>query len=164
VEAAFARRITDVAEAKHLLPDGQMGNRRGRSTDLAVRMVIEAATEARRSGGVASLLQLNIKGAFDAVHHQWMECILRKAGYPEWCQQWVRSYLADRTAYFVFDSQRSRDFDIKAGVPQGSPLSPVLFLLYIATLYEDLQAAHQQLIIVGFADDTNLLASCQPPD
>jgi hypothetical protein len=69
VEAAFARRITDVAEAKHLLPDGQMGNRRGRLTDLAIRMVIKAAIEARKSGGIASLLQLNIKGAFDAVHY-----------------------------------------------------------------------------------------------
>jgi hypothetical protein len=70
VEAAFARRITDVAEAKHLLPDGQMGNRRGRLTDLAIRMIIEAATEARKNGGIASLLQLDIKGAFDAVYHQ----------------------------------------------------------------------------------------------
>jgi hypothetical protein len=69
VKAAFARRITDVAEAKHLLPDGQMGNRRGRSTDLAVRMIIEAATEARKNGGIALLLQLNIKKAFNAVHH-----------------------------------------------------------------------------------------------
>jgi hypothetical protein len=56
VEAAFARRITDVAKAKHLLSNGQMGNRRGRSTDLAIRMVIKAATEARKSGGIASLL------------------------------------------------------------------------------------------------------------
>jgi hypothetical protein len=70
----------------------------------------------------------------------------------------VRSYLADRTAYFVFDSQKSSSFKITAGVPQGSPLLSVLFLLYIATLYEDLQAAHPQLIIIGFADDTNLLA------
>jgi hypothetical protein len=69
VKAAFARRITNVAEAKHLLPDGQMGNRRERSTDLAVKMVIEAATEARKNGGIASLLQLNIKKAFNAVHH-----------------------------------------------------------------------------------------------
>jgi hypothetical protein len=69
VKAAFARRITDVAEAKRLLSAGQMGNRRGRSTDLAIRMVIEAATEARRSGGIALLLQLDIKEAFDAVHH-----------------------------------------------------------------------------------------------
>jgi hypothetical protein len=69
VEAAFARRITDVLEAKHLLPDGQMGNRRGRSTDLAIRMIIKAATEARKSGGIASLLQLNIKGAFDIIYY-----------------------------------------------------------------------------------------------
>jgi hypothetical protein len=69
VEAAFARRITNVAKAKHLLSDGQIGNRRERLTDLAVRMVIKAATEARKSGGIASLLQLNIKKAFDAVHY-----------------------------------------------------------------------------------------------
>jgi hypothetical protein len=70
----------------------------------------------------------------------------------------VRNYLANKTAYFVFDSQKFRDFDIKAGVPQKSPFLPVLFLLYIATLYENLQAAHQQLIIIRFADNTNLLA------
>jgi hypothetical protein len=69
VEAAFARRITDVAKAKHLLSDGQMGNRRGRLTDLAIRMIIKAATEARKSRGIASLRQLNIKGAFDAIYH-----------------------------------------------------------------------------------------------
>jgi hypothetical protein len=59
VKAAFARRITNVAKAKHLLSNGQMGNRRGRLTDLAVRMVIKAATEARKSGGIASLLLLD---------------------------------------------------------------------------------------------------------
>jgi hypothetical protein len=63
------RRITNVAEAKHLLSDEQMGNRRGRLTDLAVRMVIKAAIEARKNGGIASLLQLNIKKAFNAVHY-----------------------------------------------------------------------------------------------
>jgi hypothetical protein len=83
VEAALARRILDAAEAENLLPDGQMGNRRNRSTELAVRMVVEAATEARRRGGVASLLQLDIKRAFDAVHHRGMIQILRLAGYPE---------------------------------------------------------------------------------
>jgi hypothetical protein len=69
----------------------------------------------------------------------------------------VRNYLANRTAYFVFDSQKSRDFNIKAGVPQKSPLSPIFFLLYIITLYENLQAAYQQLIIIKFANNTNLL-------
>jgi hypothetical protein len=56
VKAAFARRITDVAKAKHLLSNGQMGNRRGRLTDLTIRMVIKAAIKARKSGGIVSLL------------------------------------------------------------------------------------------------------------
>jgi hypothetical protein len=82
IEAAFARIITDAAEKRHLLPDGQMNNRRNRSTDLAIRMVVEAVTKARRTGGVVSPLQLDIKGAFDAVHHRWMIQMLRMAGYP----------------------------------------------------------------------------------
>jgi hypothetical protein len=69
IKAAFARRITNVAEAKYLLPDGQIGNRRERLTNLAIRMVIEAAIKARKNGGIASLLQLDIKRAFNAIHH-----------------------------------------------------------------------------------------------
>jgi hypothetical protein len=56
IKVAFAQRIINIAEAKHLLPDGQMGNKRNKSTNLAVKMVIEAAIKARRSGGIASLL------------------------------------------------------------------------------------------------------------
>jgi hypothetical protein len=56
VKAAFARRITDVAKIKHLLPNGQMNNRRERSTNLAIRMIIKAATKARKSGEIALLL------------------------------------------------------------------------------------------------------------
>jgi hypothetical protein len=56
VKAAFARRIISMAEDKKFLPDGQMGNKQHRSTDLAVKMVVEAAIKARKSGGIASLL------------------------------------------------------------------------------------------------------------
>jgi hypothetical protein len=81
----------------------------------------------------------------------------RTAGYPTWCCNWVRSYLADRSAFFFFDNYKSLRFDISAGVPQESSLSPILFLSYIATFYKNLQAAHPRLFIVGFADDTNLI-------
>jgi hypothetical protein len=55
IKAAFARLIIDAAEAKQLLPDGQMGNKRDKSTNLAIRMMVEIAAEARRNGGIASL-------------------------------------------------------------------------------------------------------------
>jgi hypothetical protein len=56
IETAFAQRITNIAKTKYLLPDGQIGNKRNKLTNLAVKMVVEAAIEARRSGGVALLL------------------------------------------------------------------------------------------------------------
>jgi hypothetical protein len=56
IEAAFAQRITNIAKVKHLLPNGQMGNKRNKLTNLAVRIVVEAAIKARKSGGIASLL------------------------------------------------------------------------------------------------------------
>jgi hypothetical protein len=70
IEAAFARLIINAAKAKQLLPDGQISNKRDRSTNLVIRMVIKIIAEARRNGGIASLLQLDIKGAFNIVHHQ----------------------------------------------------------------------------------------------
>ena len=57
-----------------------------------------------------------------------------------------------------FDGEKTQNISIRAGVPQGSPLSPILFLLYIASLYETLKAKHPHLSLVGFADDTNILA------
>jgi len=60
----------------------------------------------------------------------------------------------------MFDGQVSDPVELKAGVPQGSPLSPILFLLYIASLYEALER-HGNLTVIGFADDTNLLAASQ---
>jgi len=56
-----------MAEKHCLLPKGQMGNRRQRSTELAIRLVTEAVRTAWTSGAIASLLQLDIKGAFDTV-------------------------------------------------------------------------------------------------
>jgi hypothetical protein len=56
VEAAFARRITNVAEDKKLLLDGQMGNKQHKFINLAIKMVVKTAIKARKSGGIALLL------------------------------------------------------------------------------------------------------------
>ena len=158
VETAIGRRIANAAEKRGLLPEGQIGNRTQRSTELAIKVVVEAAKEAWAQGGLAALLQLDIKGAFDTVHHERLVKTMRKLGYPEWLVNWLKSFLAHRISHLSFDGEISEEFHIRTGVPQGSPLSPILFLLYIASLYEELQREHPQLLLVGFADDTNLMA------
>jgi hypothetical protein len=134
-----------------------MGNRPQRSTDLAIKLVVDATHTAWRHGAVASLLQLDIKGAFDTVNHTRLLHTLHYQGFPPWAVRWVRSFLTDRTASLSFDGQTTPPHSVTAGVPQGSPLSPILFLLYTASLYKQLQS-HEGLIAVGFADDLNLLA------
>jgi hypothetical protein len=69
LETAISWRIATAAESQGLLPETQMGNRPERSTDLAIKLVVDATHTAWRHGAIASLLQLDIKGAFDTVNH-----------------------------------------------------------------------------------------------
>ena len=83
---------------------------------------------------------------------------------PRWVLAWLKNYLQDRKTSLFFDGAYSAKIDIQAGVPQGSPLSPILALLYLAPLYKRLQERHPHVSIVGFADDTNLLAFGKTPE
>jgi hypothetical protein len=77
IEALVARRVTSAAEAYGLLLAEQMGNREYRSIEVAIRLVVAQVQEAWRQRVSASLLQLDISGAFDTVNHTRLLAILR---------------------------------------------------------------------------------------
>lgn len=157
IEKILGDRIAAAAEAYELLPDGQMGNRRDRSTEAALKICVETIRTAWRLKGLVALLLLDISSAFDAVPHSRLLEVARAKGYPENICRWIKTFLEGRTARLRFDGETTAAIPVRAGVPQGSPLSPILFILYISTLYETLKEV-PNILVVGFADDTNILS------
>jgi Reverse transcriptase (RNA-dependent DNA polymerase) len=100
----------------------------------------------------------DLKKAFDTVDHKILLKKLSKIGVSNAALKWFESYLSDRYQYVCVGSSASRLLQIKIGVPQGSILGPLLFLIYINDLPKI-----SKLLSFLFADDTTLLASHRDP-
>jgi hypothetical protein len=70
---------------------------------------------------------------------------LREMGFPGWIVRWKEAWLTDKQATLRFDGKATPPIPVKAGVPQGSTLSTILFILDIASLYEVLKRGTRTL-------------------
>ena len=95
---------------------------------------------------------IDLAKAFDTVNHKILLGKLEHYGIRGVTLSWFRSYLTNRKQYVVIDKYKSDCAQITCGVPQGSILGPLLFLVYI----NDLNYASKILQTIMFADDTNL--------
>ena len=115
-----------------------MGARKKRSTLLAISLItssVQAAWQAH-PGCVVSILSLDISGAFNYILHKRLLWILRKKGLLEWMIKFIQAFLTGRTTKIVFKGYESEKILIPIGIPQGSPLSLILFLFFISKLLE----------------------------
>ena len=159
IEAIIAARIRDFAESMGLLPEAQMGAWQGRSTETAVASLLAQIRAAWDSGGaVASVLALDVSGAFDRVLKERLTWILHHRGLPRAAYNWVFSFMSDRWTTLAFNGQESQALPVKTGIPQGSPLSPILFLFYNAELLEHCTNPVRGVGCLGFVDDVTLIA------
>jgi len=130
VEKIVASRMLFDAGKFNLLPTTQFGGRPHSSClDAGLSLVHDIET-ARKRGLSSSLLTVDIKGFFDHVQHKRLIWVLWNMGFPTEICQWVSSFVSDRSASVCIDGVRSLFFPIDVGVPQGSPVSPVLACLY----------------------------------
>jgi ribonuclease HI len=84
----------------------------------------------------SSILTHDIKGAFNNTHPKLLCQIMEQRNMPYYLTQWTRNFTSDRTLSFSFDSENEDPQPCKTGLPQGSPVSPILFLIYAHALLE----------------------------
>ena len=98
---------------------------------------------------------LDLSKAFDTLDHNILLKKLKHYGIKDTELKWIKSYLTNRTQYVSFDGIHSSMLPITTGVPQGSILGPLLFIIYMNDIHRACKHFHPIL----FADDTNLTSS-----
>ena len=134
-----------------LLSDHQYGFRKARSTGDLLSYLTHTWSSSLRDFGESFVVALDISKAFDRVWHKALLAKLPAYGFtPSFCKL-ISSFLSNRFISVVVDGATSASFPVSSGVPQGSVLSPTLFLLFINDL---LHATASD--VHPFADDSNL--------
>lgn len=151
-EKLAAKRLYEYFEANKILSDKQYGFRKNRSTELAITDLIMNIKSAQDDGLYSLAIFLDLTKAFDCVDFDILLETLEGYGIKSTVLEWIRSYLTNRRCKILANGILSDSFDVTCGVPQGSVLGPLLFLIYVNELSADIPFAY----IINFADDTVL--------
>ena len=152
LERLMYNRLFDYINENRLLYKYQFGFQKGKSTNMAIILLVDKISEALENGDIAIGVFLDFSKAFDTVDH---EILLKKLdiyGVRGKTKEWFSDYLSNRKQYVTYCGFKSNSKTITCGVPQGSILGPLLFLLYI----NDLAAVSNELFSILFADDSNM--------
>jgi hypothetical protein len=154
LEAVVAARLLYITEKHSLLPINYFGARPRRSAEQALNVLVERIYQAWRGGKILTLVSFDVKGAFNGVHSKVLKDRVAARRVPESVVEWIGNFCSKRRAQVVVGGYESDAAEIEyAGIPQGSPLSPLLYVFYNADLVERPINSHGGAI--GFVDDFN---------
>ena len=151
LEKIMYDRLYDYLVTLQILYAFQFGFQKNKSTYMALISLTDKLIQALDNGNVCVGIFIDFRKAFDTVNHDILLDKLHYYGIRGTAHSWFHSYLTDRQQCVEFNNVTSRVIDMKCGVPQGSNLGPLLFLLYI----NDLAFVSPQLFAILFADDSN---------
>ena len=134
LEKVVAKLIYRDMSNHDLVPTTQFGGRNASSTLDAGLALLHDIQAAHQAGLRAGMLLFNIQGFFDNINHDRLTKIFADLGFAPELVRWCRSFLEDRTVRLKFNGRTSDPFNFEVGTPQGSPVSPVLSIIYTSPL------------------------------
>ena len=156
-EKLLAKRIYSFLEKQHILYEFQYGFRTGHSTTHALIEISDKIKLAINDNELMCGLFLDLSKAFDTVNHNILISKLNHYGIRGPTLNLLKSYLTNRKQYVKIGKQKSELRNINCGVPQGSVLGPLLFILYINDLHKACTTGN----ICIFTDDTTVFFQCK---
>jgi len=161
LEKIVANQVNDFLQRCKAYPLLQSAYRKFHSTETALLKVFSDLCKAVDEGNICLLGLLDLSAAFDTVdHHILLTRLNSSFGISGTVLDWFRSYLNDRRQFVSMSGCKSSFSNVRCGIPQGSILGPLLFILYTSPL-TDIINAHG-LWSHCYADDTQIYFYCSP--
>ena len=158
-EKVMNNRLASFLEKNDIYDDGQYGFRKKRSTQDAINDFVGTVLDKLNNKETVFAVLIDLSKAFDTCDHDILLAKLDHYGIRGTSNQWIKSFLKNRTISVKIEDEVSKIRDINIGSPQGGVISPTLFCIMINDLRNSLKYSSN----IMFADDTTILNSAHGP-